>query len=473
MEHIIKWLEDKGYQTVSKDFYSVIAGWDSWYQGNVKNFHNYKVYNGKKDVKKQRKTLSMAKAVCEDMGSFLMNEKVAITIDDEKTQEFIDQVFKDNNFYTKINEFQEFKSALGTVAYVPYLHNASYDLKNNSLDGGEIRINFLTAEDIYPLSWHNGIITECAFATHHSVGKKAYVHLQIYTIDKTGYVINNKLFDVSNNGLKPVPLTSVDRFSNIAEKVSTGSMIKPFVIDRLAIANNFDKKNPLGIPLFANAISVLQGIDLTYDSLCNEFELGRKRIFVRPEMVSFDDEASGFDTNSTEFYMMPEDNGESDLLKEVNMELRIESHTQAIQTNLDLLSEKVGFGKGYYIYDKQRGAVTTATQVISEKSDLFRTIKKHENVLESAIKQLIVVIADMGNRYMGLGLNVDAEVIIDFDDSIIEDKQAEFTRDLALVSAGAMRLDELRAKYMNETLEEAKKNLPEVVEDSGFMPDEE
>ena len=473
MDKIINWLREQGYQTVGSSFYSVIDGWDSWYQGNVKNFHKYKVFNGKKSVKKQRKTLGMAKTVCEDLSSFLMNEKVAITIDDERVQEFIYGVFRDNNFYTKINEYQEFKSALGTVAYVPYLHNASYDIDHRNLGGGEIRINFLTAEDIYPLSWHNGVITECAFATHHSIGKKTYVHLQIYVIGETGYVINNRLFDVTNNGLKEISLTSVDRFSNIAEKIDTGSMIKPFVIDKLAITNNFDRKNPLGIPIFANAISILQGIDLTYDSLCNEFELGRKRIFVRPEMVSFDDEASGFDTNSTEFYMMPEDNGEGNLLKEVNMELRIESHTQAIQTNLDLLSEKVGFGKGYYVYDKQRGAVTTATQVISEKSDLFRSIKRHENILDQAIRQLIKVIADMGNRYMGLGLNVDAEVNIDFDDSIIEDKQAEFTRDLALVNAGAMRLDELRSKYMNETLEEAKKNLPEVVEDSGFMPDEE
>lgn len=460
MERIIKWLEDKGYQTVGKGFYSVITGWDSWYQGNVKNFHNYKVYNGKKDVKKQRKTLGMAKAVCEDMANFLMNEKVAITVDDERTQEFIDNVFENNNFYTKINEFQEFKSALGTVAYVPYLHNAEFNTANGAINGGEIRINFLTAEDIFPLSWHNGIIMECAFATHHSIGKKSYTHLQIYTMGQSGYEIQNKLFDVSNYGFKEVSLSSVDRFKNIAEQIKTGSVVKPFAIDKLAIVNNFDKKSPFGMSLFANAISILQGVDLSYDSLCNEFDLGRKRIFVRPEMLSFDEGVAGFDTNSTEFYMLPEDNRDGDLLKEINMELRVESHNQAIQTNLDLLSEKVGFGKGFYVYDKATGGVTTATQVISEKSETFRTIQKHENILDSVLRQLIGVIVDMGNRYMGLGLKTDADINIDFDDSIIEDKQAEFNRDLTLVNAGAMGVDEFRAKYMNETLEEARKNLP-------------
>ena len=39
-----------------------------------------------------------------------------------------------------------------------------------------------------------------------------------------------------------------------------------------------------------------------------------------------------------------------------------------------------------------------ATQVISEKSETFQTIQKHENILDSVLKQLIGVIVDMGNR---------------------------------------------------------------------------
>ena len=51
----------------------------------------------------------------------------------------------------------------------------------------------------------------------------------------------------------------------------------------------------------------------------------------------------------------------------------------------------------------------------------------------------------------------DVTVKIDFDDSIIEDKGTEFTRRLQLVQSGAYAPWELRAYYLNETEDTAKK----------------
>ena len=47
------------------------------------------------------------------------------------------------------------------------------------------------------------------------------------------------------------------------------------------------------------------------------------------------------------------------------------------------------------------------------------------------------------------------------DDSIIEDKGAERQQDRQDVSMGVMRHEEYRAKWYGETVEQAKKNLPE------------
>lgn len=63
--------------------------------------------------------LGMAKKVCEDWANLLMNEKVQITLEGQKEQEFIDRVLTSNNFTVKANEMQEMKSALGTVAISP------------------------------------------------------------------------------------------------------------------------------------------------------------------------------------------------------------------------------------------------------------------------------------------------------------------------------------------------------------------
>ena len=58
-------------------------------------------------------------------------------------------------------------------------------------------------------------------------------------------------------------------------------------------------------------------------------------------------------------------------------------------------------------------------------------------------------------------LESESEITIDFDDSIIEDKETERNRDRQDVSMGVMSHAEYRAKWYGETLEEAKKKLPE------------
>lgn len=106
--------------------------------------------------------------------------------------------------------------------------------------------------------------------------------------------------------------------------------------------------------------------------------------------------------------------------------------------------------------------MSTATQIISENSEMFRTIKKHEIVLESALIELCRVILRMGNAYMGAGLDEDVEISVDFDDSIIEDKETEFARDARMVQMGVMNAWEFRAKWLNEDEETAKAALPQM-----------
>ena len=40
----------------------------------------------------------------------------------------------------------------------------------------------------------------------------------------------------------------------------------------------------MGIAIFANAIDTLKKLDMEFDSYCNEFDLGRKRILVAPNV---------------------------------------------------------------------------------------------------------------------------------------------------------------------------------------------
>lgn len=63
---------------------------------------------------------------------------------------------------------------------------------------------------------------------------------------------------------------------------------------------------------------------------------------------------------------------------------------------------------------------------------------------------------------------LETDITIDFDDSIIEDKQTERQEDRQDIAMGAMSLQEYRAKWYGETEEVAEQKLPD---QSGRDPD--
>lgn len=459
---IIK-LNELGYTTIPDSFYSKVYEWKSWYQGDVKGFHNYTVQNGERQVKCRRYSIGMGKKLCEDWANLLMNEKVQITLEGEKEQKFIDLVLTENNFTVKANEMQELKSALGTVAYVPRVIGQEISESGDIVPGNAsgIVLDYVTIENIYPLSWQNGYISECAFSSDVTRGGKDYLYLQIHRREDNGnYVIENRIYRYNNEQLADEQLVNVKGFENIPPVVHTGSDKRQFVIDRPNIANNVNYLLPTGIAIYANAIDVLQGVDIAYDSYVNEFKLGKKRIMVKPSAAQYLDGTPAFDPDDVVFYVMPEDTEDGAVVTPIDMTLRTAEHNTGIQDQLNILSSKCGFGETYYRFDG--GSVATATQVISENSTMFRTIKKMEIVLEQALVELCRILLRMGNTAMNAGLNEDVEISIDFDDSIIEDKQTDFSRDMQLLSAGIMNDWEFRMKWMNEDETTAKAALPKM-----------
>ena len=459
--NIFEKLKERGFDTVPESFYTTIGIWKSWYEGEVKSFHIYKVFNGQKQVQCRRYTMGMAKKVSEDWANLLMNEKVKITLEGKSEQEFFDSVCKENNFLVKASEMQEAKSAMGTVAYVPRIVGAMVNPETGFVSGNaeSIKLDYCTAENIFPLAWENGRVKECAFSTSFTAQNEKYLYLQIHRLDeKKEYIIENVLYMDQNGSLSDVEASTVPGFENIPPVVRTGSRKRQFVIDRLNIANNVDISLPMGISVYANAIDQLKGVDIAYDSYVNEFVLGKKRIMVKPEATKDIDGEPVFDPNDTVYYVLPEDSQNGSVIDQVDMTLRTAEHNAGLQDMLNALSSKCGFGENHYKFDN--GNISTATQVISENSSMFRTIKKHEIILEDVLIELCRIILRLGNTYMGAGLNEDVEISIDFDDSIIEDKATDFTRDMQMVSAGIMNDWEFRAKWMNEDPATAKKSLP-------------
>ena len=464
--NIFTYFKEKGINTIDSSFYSKIREWESWYNGYVAKFHKYFVYNGANKIWCRRYSLGMAKKTCEDIADLLLNERVKITISgSEATATYVEKALADNYFFVRGNEYQERKACCGTVAYVPQLEGAKVSESGEITATEGIKINYVQGKNIFPISWENGQVKEVAFMFPRTINRTKYALIQLHRLAGGEYVIENDVVECTKGSGTPVPpemWQKLPPFAGLAKEIRTGTDKPQFVIDKLNIVNNADEDdtNPMGVSIFANVIDILAKIDLEYDSYANEFDLGRKRIFVAPELLENENGDPVFDSNDTVFYMLPEGAfGDGEPIKDINMELRTEAHSKAINDDLNMLSFRVGFGTQRYKFD--RGSVQTATQIISENSDMYRTIKKHEIILECVIKELIHIIIRLGKAAKVPGLDDSIDIIIDFDDSIIEDKQTERQQDMQDVSMGVMSNAEYRSKWYGETLEEAEKNLPQ------------
>lgn len=437
MKAITQYLKQRGWDCVDNSWYSVIALWQKWYQGKVPSFHCYQQYNGKHKVRRTRKTLGMAKTIPEDWANLALNEKVEIIVSKPTVNKRIHDVLNANNFRVRANQLLELSFALGTGAFVEYL------------DGEKVRIDYIRAGLIYPLSWDNGTILECAFGSERVVKKEKQITLNIHRLDEAGrYIIENHLFLRRGDILTELPLPD-----GTEAEVRTGSAVPLFQIVKPNIVNNVDLECPMGISVFANAIDQLEGVDLPYDSYQNEFRLGRKRITVPVTMARMMMEEDGsvtpvFDDNDTEFYAVPAVEGGENKIVEHNMELRYEAHEAAIKSGLALLSYKCGMGDDRYSFE--HGQVKTAKEVVSDKSDLFQNLKKHELLLEQALVGVVEGVASL------LGVHSAFETKVNFDDSIIEDADTTRQRDLQEVRDGIMQKWEFRVKWYGETEEQAK-----------------
>lgn len=446
---------------VKNNIQTYIDQWKSWYKGNVKDFHNYFIYNGNRKLKQSRYTMNMAKSISEDWSDILWSEKCKISLENEETQKIFDDLTNKLDLYAIINQVLEKSGALGTVATVTSVYDIIQNEDSMTLDttNAKIRIDVVDVDNIYPLSWNNKEVTECAFASTQYYKGKKYIVLSVHIKENDVYKIKNHLFEETNGNL--TEKTSNDTL----QEFDTKSNIKWFSIFKPLLTNNIFESSPFGISHFANALDKLKMVDLAFDSLQNELKLSKKRIFVRADMFNYDDgtQRLTFDPEDASIYQLPTGATKDDLIQPDVDGLRTGNYIETLNTSLNMLGDSVGFGENHYHFDGTN--LSTATAVVSSNSKLFRRKKKLEIGYESAIYDLVKSICYASSLINEAKIN-DENMAIQFDDSIIEDKEAESIRALREVSNGIISKTEYREKIFGETEKIAKKKIEEVNEET-------
>lgn len=458
-----------GYNPNAKnDLKEYIEQWKSWYQGNVKSFHNYFIYNGQRKVNQHRYTMNMAKEISEDWSDILWSEKCKISMANDESQEQFDELIDELDLYTLINQSIEKSGALGTEGAVVSVYDiiANEDGMYLDVSDAKTRVDLVDIDSIYPLSWNNKEITECAFGSVEYIKGEKYVILSVHKKNDKGiYHIYNHLFK-DTNGL----LTEIKENESTIDDFDTKSDIKWFSIFKPLLTNNLFNNNPFGIPHYANAIDNLKTVDLCFDALKSEIKDGKRRIFARAELFNYDNgqQRMVFDPNDTSIYQLPKGAGKDDLIQSESDDLRTDKQISTLNTALNILGNKVGFGENHYHFDGTN--LSTATAVVSSNSKLFRRKKKLEIGYESAIYDLVNAICYASTKFGKYNLNTE-DMVIQFDDSIVEDKETESNRAMREVSAGLLGKVEYRMKIFGETEEIAQKKIQEIEESEPDIDD--
>lgn len=475
LEHVVDAIKKFTDRDVAiSPMYNKIGEWRDWLNGDVDGFYEYTmsvdlVTNKQATITRHR--TDMFKRACEDWASLLLNELTRFELDNKATEQWLQGddgnggILGDNDFRRNANELIMVSRWAGTAAFEAYVEDGTVVADSGQLlSGKDVGINFLSGDQIIPISHRNGIVKEVAFVSekiidetkkHHAVSmhvlEGGLYTIWYFTIDENGKVIG-----------EPVV-------------VRTGSPIPWFSVIRKAGYNRYDPAGPFGCGILDGNEDILKGLDTAFDNFITDFVLGRKMVFMNSTLFSQDDKGRFIAPQmmGNQLFINVGDRLKSDksMLEEYNPQLRVEENANGVQRMLDIFSFKIGLGKGFYKLDED-GMVKTATEYTGSKQGLIRNISREMIGIQAALKQLIEAVLWIGENVLHVpGAKFEDDVRVVVDDSYITDEYTERKVWQEEVALGLRSKQEYRERFMAESEEDALKALEKIKTESPSLND--
>ena len=401
-------LKKMGYK-YNDNAQNIIEICDQWYTNEESDFHTRKNLNGQ-EVHLEK--LNFAKRCCSDDANLC--EIVEINAgENEGKFDGVQEILDDNRFDVMYRKQLERLAASGTVGCYIRLDNATL-LDNGSVTGGDIRINYVNAAGIVPLTVDNDDVVECAFVGADLVRGHNEQTLVVFTRDENKlYTAETFVFDENGHLLDDCHIV-----------IQLGD-VKPFAIMRTAEVNNLDDMEGYGLPKLYNAIPALKVMDLCWNILHGDLSKGDKLLLINELLATVKKDADGNPVMTEEqkrlFILLGEKlPDQKSLIQEYNPEIRTGAIKEAMELSLSLLSMMFGYGTKKYTFENAQ--IQTATQYIGERQDEMQELNKQRQEATAYIEGIVEAIIWFSNTFQGTAWNIEEEICIEFDDSYIEDK---------------------------------------------------
>lgn len=432
--------------SISSDEYERIAVAEQYYRddlGKVKYKNSY----GNQQTR-DLMSINVTKMAARRLSSIIFNEQCTVTVNDDQTNELVNEVFENNDFFNQYEEKLEESIALGGGAIRPYV------------DNGEIKLAWINANQFYPLRSNKNEIDEAAIASQTTVtenGSNAYYTLlEFHQWNNDGsYHITNELYrsdNASSVGVQ-VPLDSLDEYKGLQPEVTLTGLKSPlFAYFKTPGANNKRLDSPLGLGLVDNSKKIIDAINQTHDSFFWEVKMGQRRVVVPAEMLrpgaSYgNDEVDQlrppvFDDDENVFVQMYGDDEMK--ITDLTTPIRNDQYQQTMDFFLSEFENAIGLSQG--TFTSTPSGIQTATEVVSNNSMTYQTRSSYLTQVDKQIKALVVAILELmecgqlftdGNARWN-GDPASADINIDFADGVFTDKTTQFTQDSQAVTMGVM-----------------------------------
>lgn len=367
-----------------------------------------------------RLSLNMPKVLCSEMAGLVLAEPP--TVDGGA---LVDTLIKQEDLWKNLRKTTEWAGATGGQVLKVLLGSKGEGAeKKNTL-----ALDFVKAQSFIPLAWDNTEITEGSFIDRRAIGEKKLVRVETHRkAAEGGYTITQKVFD-ETTGIE-VALSQFDESLEPETIIPKEISMPLFVYIPNPEANNIEPESPLGISIYANALDTLKAIDTAYDSMHMDVVFGKPRVALPGTVMRgyYDENGKkcmGFDPDEEVYLRLEGD--DADKMKPINLsnELHPDDYKTVIQTNLDLLAMQTGFDAGYFSFDGQ--SVKTATEVISDNSHTYKTMQGFRANLSEGLIKLFRVVNELGAFYGIAGADKAKVPTIQWDDSVIEDRNSKAT----------------------------------------------
>lgn len=410
---VVSFLKKKEYNINTKAM-DIINTCDDWYSNRKINaFHERRTLQGESY---ELSRLNFAKRCCSDDANLC--EVIEINAGEDEQNTVVNKILSDSKFNTQYRKQLEKTSADGTAACYIRLDNATvYD--NNSVKGGEIKLNYVEANAFIPLTVENDVVIEAAFSGSKLYKGKKQTVLVMFTLDESKmYRAETHVFNQAGEELKEF------------EKIIQLGDVKPFAVMRNAEVNNLDDMEGYGLPKLWNAIPMLKVTDLCYNVLYSDLDKSEKIILVNELLCEFDKDTGkpNLTPEQKKLFVflgekLPKD---KELIQEYNPEIRVDQITKVFELALSLLSMSFGYGTKKYSFEN--GQIVTATEYIGERQDQMQELNRQRQEAVTYIQDICKAVMWFSNQFCATSYKLDDEICVDFDDSYITDKETELER---------------------------------------------